>query len=310
MTLREISGALLIDKPVGITSAGVVGQLKRKFRFGKIGHAGTLDPNATGLLIILLGKATRLQDVFLGAEKGYEGEFRLGIATDTDDITGREIQRDDALAFWNGKDPEQVLKALEQSFLGTIEQLPPAYSALKVDGERSYDLARQGRAPELSPRSVTIDKMELRFVSRERLRYSIRCSKGTYIRSIARDLGQMLGSVACVETLRRVESAPFAVADAVAVESLTDETQLERALWPLERLVRHLPGVRVDEVCVAELRRGVQTSLGRIGLAAPERCGMMTVIWGPEEKVVAVAETAAVEGADPEAPSWKLRCVL
>ena len=310
MSLRDVSGALLIDKPTGITSAGIVGQLKRKFRFNKIGHAGTLDPNATGLLIILLGKATRLQDVFLGAEKGYEGEFRLGVATDTDDITGHEIQRDDALAFWNGKDPEQILRALERSFLGTIEQLPPAYSALKVDGERSYDLARQGRAPELKPRTVTIDKMELRFVSRERLHYSIRCSKGTYIRSIARDLGHMLGSVACVETLRRVESSPFSVADAVAVEGLSDETQLEQSLRPLERLVQHLPGVRVDEACAAELRRGVQSSLGRIGLAAPERCGMMAIIWGPEDKVVAVAETSVAETEEAVAPVWKLRCVL
>lgn len=222
---NDINGVLLIDKPEGITSAGVVRALKKRLHPKKIGHGGTLDPIATGLLVILLGRGTKLSSRFLEGEKRYTGAFSLGIGTDTDDITGTVIERDEELE--EHVPPSRLAeleKEIERSFTGTLAQIPPAYSAIKVDGERSYDLARKGQAPELVAREVKISELRVSFDGPQRLRYDVTCSKGTYVRSLARDIGRFLGTCGTVETLRREAVCGLEVSRALPLEAVTLES--------------------------------------------------------------------------------------
>ncbi|MBP9837126.1 MAG: tRNA pseudouridine(55) synthase TruB [Proteobacteria bacterium] len=214
-----IDGILLIDKPQGITSYDVIRKLKKTLSPNKIGHAGTLDPLATGLLVILLGKGTKLSSKFLEARKAYQGIIRLGVETDSDDITGNILQERDVPKL----DPTQraeCLKKIKDKFLGKQLQLPPQYSAVKVGGKKSYEVARKGGELKLEPREIEIESIELEFVSDLQLKYFIRCSKGTYIRSIARDLGRYLEVGACIEEIRRIESEPFDIKNAVLLDQI------------------------------------------------------------------------------------------
>lgn len=233
-------GVLLVDKPAGITSAGVVKVLKARLKPKKIGHGGTLDPFATGLLVVLLGKATKLSSLFLDGEKSYSGVIRLGIGTDTEDITGTEIARD---ADIGTRFPEtswlETGEKVCAAFLGEIEQTPPIYSALKVQGKRSYELARQGVAVEHKPRRVQIFELQIAFRNPKELTFYVRCSKGTYIRSLARDIGKFLGTCACLESLRRESSSGFQLQETAKLDDISRESlaeQLMAAPVILERL--------------------------------------------------------------------------
>ncbi|MCU0846553.1 MAG: tRNA pseudouridine(55) synthase TruB [Spirochaetes bacterium] len=212
------NAVILFDKPTGITSNDALNSIKRLTGVKKMGHSGTLDRFASGLLVICTGCYTRLARYFLDGDKSYEGVIRLGISTDTDDIDGRVIEeKRDAFA-----DEEDILKTAG-SFRGNIFQVPPVYSALKFNGVRASDLARKGREVIPEGRMVNISLFEVAGIDRNAGTVSIRvtCSKGTYIRSIARDMGRMLGTGGCLAGLRRTGSGCFSVEDAATMRDLT-----------------------------------------------------------------------------------------
>lgn len=219
--LSQLGGAILIDKEKGWTSFDVVARLRRLLSIKKIGHAGTLDPMATGLLIVCVGKATRRVSDFQSLDKVYQVEIKLGARTDSDDAETPEIEHRATQHLTS----EDIFGAL-RSFVGTIEQLPPAYSAVHVAGKRLYQIARRGeQLPALSPRTVTIHSIENIEIAMPLVRFSVHCSKGTYIRSLARDVGNALGVGAYVTSLRRTAIGPYCVDDAVTVSQL--KTTLE-----------------------------------------------------------------------------------
>ncbi|MGE0598170.1 MAG: tRNA pseudouridine(55) synthase TruB [Dehalococcoidia bacterium] len=210
-----LDGILLIDKPPGWTSHDVVAKARRITGQRRIGHTGTLDPMATGLLVLCLGNATRLVEFLTGHDKRYTGEIALGRTTTTDDAEG------DTLADYPVPPLTQAaVDEVSSRFCGVILQRPPAYSALKVQGRRAYALARSGAAPELPPRPVTIGSHNLRLLAPDRLSLDLTCSSGTYVRSLARDLGVALGTGAHLTSLRRQATGPFSLDSAVTLEVL------------------------------------------------------------------------------------------
>ena len=234
-TYNEIDGLLLIDKPAGMTSADVVRAAKRSLSPKKIGHGGTLDPLATGLLVLLLGRATKLSSLFLDGEKCYSGTIRLGLQTTTDDISGETLSSDPdtEMKFTESKRQELAASAI-LAFSGVQQQRPPAYSAIKVDGKRSYKLAREGQLVEHATREITVSELTLEFVSANCIKYFMRCSKGTYVRSLARDIGLHLGSYGCIETLRREACGAFEVRSACPLDELNFETLSRHLIAPMD----------------------------------------------------------------------------
>ena len=190
---------ILVDKPFGLTSSQVVVRLKKQLKLKKVGHAGTLDPIGTGLLVVLVGKATKKQDELMGGVKEYEGEILLGGATDTDDVTGEIIESGSNAFFEVGVSERKIqLERAREKFLGTQFQVAPIYSALKVNGQASYKRARRGEKISGKTREITIYDLQLIEREGKRLAYKVRCSKGTYIRSLARDIGDFLGTKGCL----------------------------------------------------------------------------------------------------------------
>lgn len=215
-------GILLVDKPQGVTSAQVVAKVKRAFGAQRVGHSGTLDPMATGLVVCFLEGTTRLARFGESGTKVYSGSIRFGIETDSDDITGVVKATSDKFPKW-AEIQREVAK-----LTGQLSQLPPVISALKVDGVRAYARARQGQVVELQPRAIVVHEFSLTNPvptedAVEKVSFLVTCSKGTYIRALARDLGQALGCGACLETLRREASAPFNVRDAKPVDRLSSD---------------------------------------------------------------------------------------
>ncbi|RMG40229.1 MAG: tRNA pseudouridine(55) synthase TruB [Candidatus Dadabacteria bacterium] len=211
------AGLLLVDKPAGMSSAAALTVVKKKLAPGKIGHAGTLDPFATGLLVCLTGEATRLAKFASSGKKAYSGTIKFGVVTDSDDITGKVLKTTGKLP--NFADIARAAKA----FSGSFQQVPPKISAVKVAGQRAYKLARRGQNFELKSRKVSVYSFDLSPVSEATVFFRISCSAGTYIRSIARDLGELLGCGGCLESLRREECEPFSVDEAVSLEELSKE---------------------------------------------------------------------------------------
>ncbi len=236
-----LSGILLIDKPEGLSSFDVVRRVRRAVGMRKIGHLGTLDPFATGLLPLCLGEATKLVPYLQPEPKTYRATLRLGEATDTQDLTGRVVSRKEALP-----QAEQVYQAAGK-FIGEIQQVPPMHSALHYQGERLYKLARRGEAVDLAPRTVTIYRLEVEEVELPRVSMTVRCSQGTYVRTLAADLGAALGCGAHLTALRRLEVGPFKVADAWSLDAL-EEALPEERLSRIIPLSACLPGMRRVEV--------------------------------------------------------------
>lgn len=272
-SLSTSHGAILVDKPAGLTSAQVVSRLKRRFSFDKVGHAGTLDPDATGLLVVLVGKATRLQDLFLGASKGYSGTIRLGVVTDTDDLSGAILSSSECGILGDEEERARLLGGLKDRFIGSQLQRPPAYSALKVDGKRSYALARRGEEVVLAPRPIEILALDLEWIGADELRYRVRCSKGTYVRSLARDIGEHLGVGGTVASICREWSTPFALSEALPLGEITNET-VERAWRSLEQLTEQLPRVVLDPSACAAVRQGLQWPLQTIDRCEAESAAL------------------------------------
>ena len=247
-----ISGIILIDKPEGLSSFDVVRRVRRVFKERKIGHLGTLDPFATGLLPLCLGEATKLAPYLMPGAKVYRATLKLGEATDTQDPTGQVISRSEA---WPA--PEQVYQAAA-GFVGEIQQVPPMHSALHYQGQRLYKLARRGEKVELPPRTVTIYRLAVEAVELPRVTIQVQCSQGTYIRTLAADLGAALGCGAHLTALRRLEVGSFQVAEALSLsdlENLAPEEQQARII-PLADCLPDMRQLNVGPEEAGKLRQG------------------------------------------------------
>jgi tRNA pseudouridine55 synthase len=254
------NGVLPVDKPVGPTSHDAVAAVRRALRTREVGHTGTLDPFASGLLLVCVGRATRLAEYLTGLPKTYVATMRLGEATDTDDLTGEVIQSSGAWRSLSGNAIEDALRAQ----VGTIQQLPPSYSAKKVGGERMYAAARRGETVERKAVAVTVHAIRVLGIDLPDVELEVECGAGTYIRAIARDAGAALGVGGHLRALRRTRVGPHFVDRAVPLDALGDAERVGAAmLTPLEA-VSHLPRVAVDEEGIAALR------YGRALPAAPE----------------------------------------
>lgn len=251
---RDISGWLVVDKPAGLTSTAVVAKVRRAFGAGKAGHAGTLDPAATGVLAIALGEATKTVPYVTGALKAYRFTVRLGVATDTDDADGAVIAMSDR------RPADAEIAAALPRFVGDIAQVPPRFSAVRIEGARAYALARAGEEVALAPRPLHVESLTM--VARpdaDHVELELVCGKGGYVRSIARDLGQALGCLGHVVALRRIWSGPFDAADALGlarIEALAGTPDLDACLRPLEEGLAGLPELRTTPEGAARLRNG------------------------------------------------------
>ena len=214
---KDLEGILLIDKPSGLTSHDVVDRVRRKLKMKRIGHAGTLDPMATGLLIILVGKATKLSQYLMSLDKAYEGTVTLGVATNTYDAEG-EVMTTLPVPELNRSDIENALA----SFVGDQYQTPPMFSAVKIDGQPLYKMARKGKEIEREPRFIRISRFEVERFESPEFDFSLDCTKGTYVRSLANDIGDKLGCGAHLSALRRTASDRFHIKDAIELESFQE----------------------------------------------------------------------------------------
>lgn len=278
-----MTGVLPVDKPAGPSSHDVVGMARRALGMRRIGHTGTLDPFASGLLLLCLGPATRLAEYLTGMDKEYEAVARLGVTTDTLDRTGEvtgEVAGD--ARAWTGLHEAGIRRAFE-SQRGERLQTPPVYSAKKIGGRRAYELARSGEAVVPEPVEVVIHQLDVTAVAVPEIRFRMRCSSGTYVRAVARDAGESLGVGAHLTELRRTAIGAFRVDDALAVDALDDRAAVEDALIAPLRALAHLPIVELD----AEERRRVGHGQ-RLVADGPAR-GLLALVARGE--LVAVAES-------------------
>lgn len=273
-----VDGWVALDKPVGLTSTQAVSRLKRIYNAQKAGHAGTLDPLASGILPVAFGEATKTVPFVQDGEKAYRFTVRWGAETDTDDSDGRVTQES---AAW----PElAAVEALLPQFTGEILQTPPQFSAIKIAGERAYDIAREGEHVELKPRAVRIDSLTLIEASRDDATFVMECGKGAYVRALARDLGRALGCFGHVTALRRTRVGPFMEEDAFTLDEIENQNMAAEALLSVEAGLAELPCVVVDRDTAARLRRGGSVILR--GRDAPHEgvvyaaCGGVPVAFG------------------------------
>ena len=232
-----MNGIVIVDKPRDWTSQDVTARLRRVLQTRPICHGGTLDPMATGVLPVFVGRATRGVEFFEHAEKTYETVLRLGLTTDTEDITGT-VLTESPVSVTDG----QIGETLE-AFRGEVMQIPPMYSALKVNGQKLCDLARKGKTVERKPRPITIHELTLLERGENTLRLRVRCSKGTYIRTLCKDIGEALGCGGCMESLRRVSAGEYTIAEAVPLQDLLDTAEPEAYLRGVDTMFRNYPAV-------------------------------------------------------------------
>ena len=255
------SGLLLVDKPEGPSSAHVVHRAKVSLGAKKVGHLGTLDPFASGLLLLGINEGTKISDIFLRAPKSYRGIVTLGVATDSQDSTGVVIKTRPVPPL---ADPE--LRILEQRFSGVLQQTPPMFSALKRDGVRLYKLARQGKEVPRQPRTIRIDSIRLSQINRTEIGIDVTCSRGTYVRTLAADLGEALDCGAHLKSLRRIACGHLRIERAVTLDDLErSATRAESAMVSLSDALSHLRGIIWDHRWLARLRLGQQDCLNQIG---------------------------------------------
>jgi tRNA pseudouridine55 synthase len=280
-----VNGLLIVDKPGGMTSHDVVARVRRATGESSVGHLGTLDPMATGVLPLLLGKYTRLAQFFNANAKAYTGTIRFGFATDTYDAEGQVTGETREVVL----DPDAV-RAEAGKFLGEIEQMPPPFSAKKVNGKPAYKLARAGKTPELKPVKITVDGFTIERVEGDRAEFAMRISSGGYVRSIAHAMGQALGCGAHLASLRRTAAGPFTLDEALPlerVESMAAEGKLEEEMPHPRTLLLEMPAVTVDDTTLGRIRNGMQVNL-------PEYSGAPLVkIFEGQRDLVAVGRRVA-----------------
>ena len=243
-----MNGIILVDKPQDWTSHDVVGKLRGILHERRIGHSGTLDPMATGLLVVFVGRATRAVEFAEAHSKEYVAGLRLGIATDTQDITGN------VLCETEHNIGENELKSVLSEFQGEIQQLPPMYSAIKVGGKKLYELARKGETVERKPRTVNISKLELAGTENGDFILDICCSKGTYVRTLCNDIGEKLGCGACMSSLRRIKAGNFSISDAHTLTEIAENP--EKYILPVDLLFSEYPALTVNSAHEQKLRNG------------------------------------------------------
>lgn len=276
----EVNGWVILDKPLGMTSTHAVSRLKRIYNAKKAGHAGTLDPLASGILPVAFGEATKTVPFVQDGEKAYRFTVRWGVETDSDDAEGKIVRTSDLRPS-----ADQIVAALP-AFTGEIMQVPPAFSAIKVNGERAYDIARDGETVELAARPISVYALDLVAATADEAVLEAQCGKGTYVRAIARDLGRALGCLGHVVALRRTRVGPFTESDAVTLETVEDAPAA--CMRPVESGLLELPCVVVDRDGAARLRRGQSLILrGRDAPfegAAYAACGGVPVAFGDVER--------------------------
>lgn len=285
---------LVVDKPSGPTSHDVVNRIRKAAALRKVGHSGTLDPLASGVLVLLLGPATRLSEYLAGSDKVYRAVVRFGRVTDTYDAAGETVQE-------SSESPSRAeVEAALPEFVGDQFQMPPAYSAVKVAGRKAYELARAGQKPELRPRSITVHSIELDNYTPPDLTLEIRCSGGTYVRSLAHELGQHTGTGAHLAELRRLEAGVFSLEQARSLKDL--EEAIERGSWlemliPPQEALPHLPQVVVGPADLSRLRHGR-------GIAVTEQSEGMALALDEDGNMIAILTA----GSKPK--SWRPRKVF
>ncbi len=260
---RDIHGILLLDKPAGISSNKALQEVRFHLNARKGGHTGSLDPLATGLLPLCFGEATKVSAMMLDDDKSYEVEIQLGIMTDTGDLEGQIVQEKPVPCI-----SQTMLEQCFDHYSGDIEQVPPMYSALKHQGKKLYELAREGVEVDRKARRIRIDKIQLLNQSAECLQLRVDCSKGTYIRSLAEDIGQYLGTCATVKALRRIRAGMFDVRQAMTLETIKSQSveKLVENLIAVDKPLEYLPAILVSEEQAARIRQGQQLRLNQ-----PER---------------------------------------
>ncbi|HEX8152084.1 MAG TPA: tRNA pseudouridine(55) synthase TruB [Thermoanaerobaculia bacterium] len=287
---KQIDGVVLVDKKTGITSHDVVEKFRRRSKIKKVGHTGTLDPLATGLLVLCVGRATRLQAYLMGMEKTYVGTIQFGWATDSYDAVGEPI----------GEPVERSvehidLEPLVARFRGEIEQMPPAFSAKKIDGVRAYELARKGEEVKLTPKRVTVYEFEILAVTGSTATFRVRSSAGTYMRSLAHDLGQAAGVPAHLKDLRRTAIGNFKVEDAIPFDTMAEappETLAAKAHFQsLADIDLPLEGLRIDWGQQGKLMRGQSVIMTP---SVPVKRGELLALGNPHDQLIAIGEVVNV----------------
>lgn len=285
-----MDGFLVVDKPAGMTSHDVVARVRRILGQKKVGHTGTLDPFATGVLPVALGEGTKAIPFLDESRKEYHAVMRLGEATDTQDLTGQMIFHGD----WRQLTPDGI-EAVVRLFVGAISQVPPMFSALKLDGVPLYKLARQGTEVERQPRNIEIFSLSLERIELPDVAFSVVCSRGTYVRTLAADIGERLGCGAHLRELRRTRSGPFVIADAVTLEQLADTVASDQAeslvVSPLAALLP-IPEFPLTERGVAKVSNGIVPDVGDLESSGDgtQSGGRVRLSW--RGRLVAVAEAA------------------
>jgi len=287
---KSVDGVVLVDKKSGLTSHDVVERFRRKAKVKKAGHTGTLDPMATGLLVLCVGRATRLQAYLMGMEKTYEGTIQFGWATDTYDATGQPagepVERKISHIFF---------KPYLEKFTGEIEQMPPAFSAKKIEGVRAYELARKGEEVKLQPKRVTVYEFEITSVTGSIANFRVRSSAGTYMRSLAHDLGQAIGIPAHLKSLRRVAIGNFHVDKAIAFDALAEGTP-ETILVPphfqsLSDIELPLERLRIDWAQQGKMMQGQGVIMVP---RVPVYKGDLLALGNPHDQLIAIGEVVNV----------------
>jgi tRNA pseudouridine55 synthase len=269
-----MDGVLIIDKPAGITSHDVVNRVRRALKTKRVGHTGTLDPFATGVLVLLVGKATRLAQFVDKVAKEYVAEIRFGFATDTGDLTGKRLSEETTVDF-----SAEGLESVLAKFCGEIEQLPPMYSAKKVAGKKLYEHARKGEEIEREPAKIKIDEIKIMETNLDSTEPSARihvvCSAGTYIRTLAEDIGKALGTSAHLTELRRTAAGEFRLESAVPLEKLEEDTDPTKFLLPIETIVADLAKLELPNERISATLNGMLTRVDRNDLQNEEMVAML-----------------------------------
>ena len=250
-----MNGIVIIDKPAGWTSQDVVSKLRGALHTKRIGHGGTLDPMATGVLPVFVGRATRAVEFFEHAEKTYEATLRLGITTDTEDTSGTVLEEKEVSVT------RQQLEAVLENFRGEISQIPPMYSALKINGQKLCDLARKGKEVERKPRKITIFALDLLDFDGQTARIRVHCSKGTYIRTLCKDIGEALGCGGCMEELRRTAAGSYTIENAIPLQTLVDCPRPEDCLLAVDTIFTQHPAVTLTAKQELRCRNGNSFSI-------------------------------------------------
>lgn len=245
-----MNGIVIVDKPQGWTSQDVTARLRRVFQTRRIGHGGTLDPMATGVLPVFVGRATRGVEFFEHADKVYETTLRLGLTTDTEDITGTILEEKPVCVT------EEQVKAVLEQFKGEIQQIPPMYSAIKINGQKLVDLARKGKEVERKPRTITVFSLVFLGMDGNDVRLRVHCSKGTYIRTLCKDIGQALGCGGCMAALRRIAAGSYTENDAIPLSVLVESDMPEQYLQGVDTLFAQHPAVTLTEKQALRTRNG------------------------------------------------------